>query len=72
MFIRFLKATLIALALVFAAQACAVFIEDDEGFHHFHHFHHGSWEHRDYSPRDSQVAENQMPAGRNNLNAARK
>lgn len=56
MLIQFLKKMVIALALVFAVQGCAVFIGDD-GFHHFHHRHgHGGRGHS--SLQMNQVVEN--------------
>ncbi len=56
MVIRFLKKMAIVLAIMFAAQGCALYLGDDDGFHHFHHFHHGY--RGQSSPQQDQVAEN--------------
>ena len=54
MFIRFLEKMVVVLALVFAAQGCALYVGDDDGFRHFHHH----WRHGYSSPQQDQVAEN--------------
>ncbi len=62
MSIRFLKKTVIVLAVMFAVQGCALYVEDDDGYyrhHDRHHFHHGEWEDRHSSlPPQRQMAEN--------------
>lgn len=57
MFFRFLKRMAVALALMFAAQGCALYIGDDVGFPHFHHFHHG-YRGEENKSQQTQVAEN--------------
>ena len=44
---RFLKATAVAAALLFVLQGCAVFVRDEDDFHHHHERWgpHEHWEH---------------------------
>ena len=49
MFIRFLKKMVIVSALVFAAQGCALYVGDDDGFRHYHHH----WRHGQSTPAGS-------------------
>lgn len=69
MFIQFLKRMAVMMAIVFAAQGCAIFIPDGDDFHH----HHGHERHEHYSWQINQSAErmdgNQMTANQNSLDS---
>ncbi len=68
MFIRFLKRMAIVLALIFAVQGCAFYVEDD-GFYHHHHFHHG---YRGEGHQQTQVAENRRSDQKSSMDAREK
>lgn len=67
MFIRFLKKMVIVSALVFAAQGCALYVGDDDGFRHYHHH----WRHGQSLQQD-QVAENGRSPQTSDLDEGRK
>jgi len=72
MFIRFLKKIAVVLIFLFATQGCAVFVGDDDGFHHFNHFHHGYQDNEHYSLEQTQVTGNHIPAHRSELDVERR
>jgi len=70
MVIRFLKRMVVGLALMFAAQGCALYI-GDEDFHHFHHFHH-RYRGEEHNSQQTQVAESRMSDQRGSTDAGDK
>lgn len=67
MFMQFLKRMAVVMAIVLAAQGCAIFISDEDDFHH----HHGNWGHRHSSLQTDETAKRadgkQMEASKNSL-----
>jgi hypothetical protein len=61
----------IFLAIMFAVQGCALYVEDGDGFYHHHHFHHGYRGEEHYS-KQTQVAENRMSEHRSSMDAGEK
>lgn len=50
MVIRFLKIMVVLLAFIFTVQGCAIWVRDEDDFHHHHEEHwehhaHGEYEH---------------------------
>lgn len=72
MFIRFLEKAVIVLAVLFAVQGCAFYVEDDDGFSTHHHFHHGYWGDRHSSLPQNQAAEDGMSIQTSHLDGVRK
>ncbi len=65
MFIRFLKRMAVMMAIVFAAQGCAIYVPDGDDFHH----HREHWRNEHSSLQTNQTAdrggENQMAGNKN-------
>lgn len=71
--IQFLKKMAVLFAFVFTVQGCALYVSDEDEFHHAHHEHHEHWRHEHSSLQSTQFAKqtdgNETTANKNSMDS---